>query len=165
MADEVQMDEPQAFQKFPPFPSPPPGVTIIPFKDFKPRGIQINMNSSENAVEIDALGIPTVELRVKHETDESKSGAGPKKSKKKKRKAPGDEPEKRKTWWELWEDAEDQRVTSDNFLHSTASPVDRLTIAAEDFRSKRTWPPIVTKVPELWDSVRSVSLCVTFDVS
>lgn len=109
---EAEPFEPQPFVRFPPFPKPPPGVNITPFKDFRAQGIQIQLNGASDAgPELDALGIPTVELRVKHETDETKTGGGGKK-KRKKKKAGGGEGEKPKKpvyWWEIWEEAEDLR--------------------------------------------------------
>ena len=59
--------------KFPPFPSPPnteEGASIIPFKHFKEHGIRI---FSDTGVEMDDLGIPTVELAVRHDLDECKT--------------------------------------------------------------------------------------------
>jgi len=66
--------------KFPPFPEVPPGVKILPFKEFHEHGIQI---FSEDGEEIDGLGIPTVALRVPHDTDECKTQAKKKRKKKK----------------------------------------------------------------------------------
>jgi hypothetical protein len=59
--------------KFPPFPAQPntgEGASIIPFKHFKEHGIRI---FSDTGVEIDGLGIPTVELKVTHDLDECKT--------------------------------------------------------------------------------------------
>src|SRR5271155_4980790 len=56
--------------KFPPFPAQPLETTIIPFKDFKEHGIRI---FSDTGVEMDGLGIPTVELGVVHELDQCKT--------------------------------------------------------------------------------------------
>lgn len=61
------------FLKFPPFPTQPntgEGASIIPFKHFKEHGIRI---FSDTGVEIDGLGIPTVELDVIHDLDECKT--------------------------------------------------------------------------------------------
>lgn len=111
------------FIKFPPFPEPPPGVTIMPFKDFKPRGIQLfsepkkggNDGEDEDDGELDALGIPTVELRMKHTTDECKSNS--RKKRKKKKAATGAEavPVKKRPWYEEWEEGEDLRVTKTRY--------------------------------------------------
>lgn len=54
--------------KFPPFPTQP--NNIIPFKHFKEHGIRI---FSDTGVEIDGLGIPTVELNATHDLDECKT--------------------------------------------------------------------------------------------
>lgn len=59
--------------KFPPFPAQPnagEGTSIIPFKHFKEHGIRI---FSDTGVEMDTLGIPTVELAVRHASDECKT--------------------------------------------------------------------------------------------
>ncbi|KAG1776738.1 hypothetical protein EV702DRAFT_1045784 [Suillus placidus] len=100
------------FITFPPFPKPPPGVTLIPFK------------------ELNGLGIPTVELRVKHSTDECKSNTH--KMKRKKKTAAAEGAPARKVPWNI-------------------SHVDRLFHAANDFRVNHTWPPITSGVSQLWD--------------
>ena len=59
--------------RFPPFPTQPntgEGASIIPFKHFKEHGIRI---FSDTGVEMDGLGIPTVELAVVHDLDECKT--------------------------------------------------------------------------------------------
>ena len=59
--------------KFPPFPIQPnagEGASIIPFKHFKEHGIRIFSNTG---VEMDGLGIPTVELAVVHDLDVCKT--------------------------------------------------------------------------------------------
>jgi hypothetical protein len=95
---------------FPPFPEVPADSGLVPFKDFKPAGIQISV-SGDNEIEIDGLGIPTVELRVKHDTDEPKTGKKKKKKSKSAKTGGVDgEPVKRLTWWEEWEEGEDLRV-------------------------------------------------------
>jgi hypothetical protein len=58
-------------------------VTILPFKAFREHGIQIF--TTEDGEEIDGLGIPTVALRVPHDTDVCKTDAKKKKKGKKKR--------------------------------------------------------------------------------
>jgi hypothetical protein len=93
---------------FPPFPRAPEGVTIIPFKEFKERGIQLFATGQEDDVERDGLGIPTVELRVHHDTDECKTETKRKNKRKaaqQLRSATG----VRKEWWEMWMEAEDLR--------------------------------------------------------
>ena len=73
---------------FPPFPEPPPGVQIIPFKHFKAKGVVVKFepeaeDQNETEVELDAEGIPTVALRAKHELTEAEQ------SRRKKRKKMG----------------------------------------------------------------------------
>ncbi|KAG8219055.1 hypothetical protein J3R82DRAFT_4811 [Butyriboletus roseoflavus] len=146
--------------KFPPFPEPPPGVTIMPFKNFKPRGIQLfsepkkggNDAAEEEDAELDALGIPTVELRVKHTTDVCKSNS---RKKRKKKKATGIDavPVKKSPWYEEWEEGEDLRVTKVRY-EPNISPVDRFFQSAYDFRTGRPWPPIASGLNNLWDQFR-----------
>ena len=95
----------EVWLKFPPFPVPPPGKTILPFTEFKPSGIHIAPD--ENTKELDGLGIPTVALRVRHDLTETE--------RKKKRKVksrtvagPGGQV-RRLTWWEEWEQGESLR--------------------------------------------------------
>ena len=88
------------------------------FRDFKPRGIQLFSEpkktggdaADEEDVELDALGIPTVELRIKHATDECKSNT---RKKRKKKKAPVVEvtSAKKLQWYDEWKEGEDLRVT------------------------------------------------------
>lgn len=144
------------FITFPPFPKPPPGVTLIPFKDFRARGIQLFAEvvggQNEEDIELDGLGIPTVELRVKHSTDECKSNTRKRKRKKKTAAVEG-APARKVPWYEEWEEGEDLRITKGKF-DSNISHVDRLFHAANDFRVNRTWPPITSGVSQLWDQFR-----------
>jgi len=117
---QVELELP--FIRFPPFPNPPEGVTIMPFRDFKPRGIQLfaqlkrSGNGDEDEdVELDGLGIPTIELRVKHSTDECKSN---KRKKRKKKHTTASAPGalvKKSPWYEEWEEGEDLRVIMGNY--------------------------------------------------
>jgi hypothetical protein len=104
------------FLRFPPFPVPPSGTKIIPFKDFKESGIQMNLSGDSDRVEVDGLGIPTVELRSKHDTDQCKTGSA---VRVKKKPPPPDrgrlEGKKKWEWWEIWEEGEDLRGAS--FCH------------------------------------------------
>jgi hypothetical protein len=103
------------FFTFPPFPEVPADSGLVPFKDFRPSGIQISVSGDEE-IEVDGLGIPTVELRVKHDTDEPKTGKKKKKKSKSAKNAGLDgEPVKRLTWWEDWEEGEDLRVSSTGY--------------------------------------------------
>lgn len=106
---------------FPPFPQLPEGSTFPLFKDFKPSGIQ--MFAGEGDVEVDGLGIETVEMRTRHETDEVKTGKN--KGTKRARKAAAaaereaaearGETVKKLTWWEEWEESEDLRVSQTGY--------------------------------------------------
>ena len=106
---------------FPPFPQLLEGSTLPAFRDFKPSGIQ--MFSGDGDVEIDGLGIETVEMRTKHDTDAVKTGnrKGTKRVKKaaaalerEAAEARG-EPVKKLTWWEEWEESEDLRVSQTGY--------------------------------------------------
>lgn len=99
--------EDQPFLRFPPFPPAPPGVTIMPFSVFVPKGIVITdaIEGASDAVEVDGLGIPTVPLRTKHAVD----GASKKKKKKKKGYAIVGDPTRPIPWWEAWAEGESQR--------------------------------------------------------
>lgn len=100
------------YLKFPPFPAPPEGVNIIPFKNFRERGIQ--MFSVNDGTEVDGLGIPTVELKVRHVTDGCKTD-GRRPNKKATAVQNLTEPKRRLEWWEQWAEGEDLRVTSFNY--------------------------------------------------
>ncbi|KAG1877423.1 hypothetical protein F4604DRAFT_1757510 [Suillus subluteus] len=155
-ASETTATQELPFVTFPPFPKPPSGVTLIPFKDFRARGIQlfgeVVVGPNEEDMELDGLGIPTVELRVKHLTDECKSNTRKRKRKKKTAAAEG-VPTRKVPWYEEWEEGEDLRITKGKF-DSNMSHVDRLFHAANDFRVNRTWPPIASGVSQLWDQFR-----------
>ncbi|KAG0698703.1 hypothetical protein DFH29DRAFT_940358 [Suillus ampliporus] len=145
------------FITFPPFPKLPPGVTLVPFKDFRVRGIQLFSEAvggpDEEEMELDGLGIPTVELRVKHSTDECKSNTRKRKRKKKNAATVDGAPARKVPWYEEWEEGEDLRITKGKF-DPNISHVDRLFHAANDFRVNRTWPPITSGVNQLWDQFR-----------
>ncbi|TFY67899.1 hypothetical protein EVG20_g3757, partial [Dentipellis fragilis] len=136
---------------FPPFPAPPPGVNIIPFKDFKPSGIRIPIDGDDFEQERDGLGIPTVELLVKHSTDNLE--------KKRRKKKPGApqvtvDQGKPKTWWEQWDELEDVRK---KYYDPNLSRVDRVFQAGADFRGGRPWPQGATghALQNLWDQFRT----------
>jgi hypothetical protein len=110
--------------RFPPFPEPPEGVTLIPFTAFRPSGIRVPIDDDDDffvragqeqqqQVELDGLGIPTIALRVKHVADTSE-----KKKKRKKKSGAAQSvqvaPERPKMWWEVWEDLEDIRRNAYN---------------------------------------------------
>ena len=108
-----ELDESGApYYIWPPFPRPAPGVEIIPFKDFTPKGIQIRMDlDDDDGVEYDGEGIPTVTLRVKHSSGKPNvDGERPKKKRKNKskgKKANGGAT--RTDLWKEWQEGEDLR--------------------------------------------------------
>ena len=64
--------------RYPPFPAVPPDVEpITPYSQFKEYGIRLHGLPAENDttgdIEVDGLGIPTVSLRVRHDTDSCKT--------------------------------------------------------------------------------------------
>lgn len=95
---------------FPPFPKAPEGVIIMPFKEFKEGGICVEPGPDD--AEVDTLGIPTVPIKVRHDTDWCKSKT------KRKRKAESlnskkkSKPTVQRLWWEQWEDAEAVRFAT-----------------------------------------------------
>ena len=92
------------YYKFPPFPSPLPGRSIVPFKDFKSSGIQIDI--MDDAEEVDGRGILTVSLNVKHDN----TGTLPKAKKRKIRKTTEEViTPKSSKWWEEWAEGEQLR--------------------------------------------------------
>lgn len=107
---------------FPPFPKAPPGVTIVPFKDFKERGIQIFPENDE--IETDGLGIPTVVLKTRHDTDNCKTQTKRTKKAELPPKTPADS-RVRKEWWDIWMDNEASKTTGpyDPCVSSTSTRI------------------------------------------
>ncbi|KAJ7455821.1 hypothetical protein FB451DRAFT_639097 [Mycena latifolia] len=132
--------------RFPPFPEVPEGVTIISFKDFKEHGIQVFQ--ADDDIERDGLGIPTIPLRVKHDTDVSKTN--PNRTKKSAKELKGQV--FRKEWWEDWAEGEDLR--NHGPYNDNIASGDRLHQAASDFQKYRKFPPAYTNVQALWDQFR-----------
>ena len=93
---------------YPPWPTPPEGVTIMSFKNFKQRGIQVAPGPDEE--EVDVLGIVTVAVKTRHSNDVCKTNT--------KRKKRMEEDAKKaaagikKDLWEQWEDKESTRMTT-----------------------------------------------------
>ncbi|KAG6860059.1 hypothetical protein C0995_016382 [Termitomyces sp. Mi166 len=134
---------------FPPFPMAPPGVTIIPFEDFKERGIQ--MFPENDDIERDGLGIPTVTLKTQHDTDQCKTETKRKRKAELPSKTPA-APGARREWWDIWMENEDSKRTGPYNPHT--SSLDRLYEAAADFRRTRTWPQGQTGIAASWDQFR-----------
>ncbi|KAF8956708.1 hypothetical protein BDZ97DRAFT_2079684 [Flammula alnicola] len=124
------------FIRFPPFPTAPEGTTVMSFKKFKEKGICVEPGPEE--AEVDALGIPTVPLRVRHETDQCKMHT------KRKRQAEDAKAHKKGgkpsqgLWWERWEDGEAIRFSIG--FNPQSSHFERIHAAAVDFTNGRTWP-------------------------
>lgn len=101
----------EVFIKYPPFPDPPPGVAIIPFTQFTPSGIRINVEGAtdeqpSHGVELDGQGRPTVMLRVRHSTTNSE------RRRKKKQPQTIVQPNgvmRNMHWFETWEAGDDLR--------------------------------------------------------
>ncbi|KDR84221.1 hypothetical protein GALMADRAFT_236903 [Galerina marginata CBS 339.88] len=123
--------------RFPPFPQPPDGVQIMSFKQFKERGIRVEPGPDD--AEVDALGIPTIPLRVHHGTDECKTNTKRKRTQEEnKTRKKGGLGAKKLVWWEQWEDTEAIRFSIGFNPHS--SRFERIHAASADFTSGRTWP-------------------------
>ncbi|CCL98262.1 uncharacterized protein FIBRA_00256 [Fibroporia radiculosa] len=137
------------FIRFPPFPTPPIGATVAPFKSFKPCGIRIVDNLPENYVEIDGQGIPTAELRVKHDLTESEL----KRKRKSKTVTTSDGSVRRAMWYEEWDATESTRRTITP-IDPSQTRADRLHQASQDFKATRTWPPPTAGLSQLWDAFR-----------
>ncbi|TFK43951.1 hypothetical protein BDQ12DRAFT_675846 [Crucibulum laeve] len=123
---------------FPPFPAPPSGVKIVPFKDFTEYGIQVAPGPGDQ--EVDTRGIPTVVLKHSHTTDVCKTN-----TKRLKRKLEQEKVKrvgglgKKLSIWEEWEDKESTRNVLPIDPHQPR--IDKLHHAATDFRNGRPWPP------------------------
>ncbi|KAG1852435.1 hypothetical protein DFJ58DRAFT_885233 [Suillus subalutaceus] len=68
---------------------------------------------NEEDIELDGLGIPTVELCMKHSTDECKSNTRKRKRKKKTTAVEG-APARKVPWYEEWEEGEDLRIMKES---------------------------------------------------
>ncbi|KAK0499467.1 hypothetical protein EDD18DRAFT_1069450 [Armillaria luteobubalina] len=128
---------------FPPFPQPPEGLEIIPFKDYKEVGI---LKETPDRVERDALGIPTVAMKTVHATDRCKTNAqGNGKDNKKSYLRASRE------WWHDWENLE-RRIEPGSAYDDRLPLQDRLHQAANDFiRARR---PIPQRVNHMWDQIQ-----------
>ncbi|PFH50420.1 hypothetical protein AMATHDRAFT_61135 [Amanita thiersii Skay4041] len=145
--------------KFPPFPTAPPGVTITPFNQYKETGIKL-FCSNEDGIEVDGLGIPTVELLKKHNTDKCKTDAQ-KKKKEKQANAPAKPapkpsplppPPRQKSWWEVWKEEEPSKHAGP--YNPNTPRLDRLCQSVNDFYKSRVWPkpePYKLPVHKIWD--------------
>ncbi|KAF5392289.1 hypothetical protein D9757_001452 [Collybiopsis confluens] len=129
---------------FPPFPAPPEGVSIIPYRDFKDLGLK-KQNDDETGPEVDGLGIQTVALKA-HEDDFCKTrniqrveSATPE----------IDAARASRTWVEVWEDL--SKRPSGQRYNPGSHRTDRFHEATSQFNKSRTWPPRDKHVREMWD--------------
>lgn len=122
MATEIQISEetatvvpPQGSQppadmstpliRFPPFPEIPEGVSIIPFSQFRPKGIKKRQVPDPDYPDLDGYRRPTTKLKVAHASTSSDRW-----KKKKRRLGEGDDGVIRKyVWYEEWAKDEDSR--------------------------------------------------------
>ena len=93
-----------SFLTFPPFPK---AEGVMPFKEFKEGGICIEAGPDE--AEVDTLGIPTVPIRTRHNTDHCKTKSKRKVDDTRGKKGKKSKPIEQRLWWEQWEDAEAMR--------------------------------------------------------
>lgn len=112
-AAPVPTDQP--WITFPPFPKPPAGTSIVSFQNFKPSGIQIvvDVDDGDATEELDGLGIPTVQLRIRHSLTEAEQKKE-KKTNRAKHTVFENGQRRRLTWWEEWVEDERYRGTSAN---------------------------------------------------
>jgi hypothetical protein len=115
--------------RFPPFPTAPVGVAIVPFSAFVPAGYRRVTDPSGG--EVDAwVGIPTVKLLSDEETAQRR------KAKKRRRNAGNamDAEGRLIPWWEEWEEGEPLRAVSEpsfdrcGFVWSVSSGLTRWTV-------------------------------------
>lgn len=93
--------------RFPPFPEIPEGVTIVPFSQFRPKGIKKRLVPHPDYPELDGYERPTAKLRVEHASTSSDKW-----KKKKRRLGEGDDGiVRRYVWYEEWAKEEDSRKT------------------------------------------------------
>ena len=90
-----------SFLTFPPFPEAE--GPIMPFKEFKEGGICVEAGADE--AEVDTLGIPTVSIRTRHNTDHCKTKTK-RKAEMRSKKGKKSKPIEQRLWWEQWNDAE-----------------------------------------------------------
>lgn len=140
-----------AFQ-YPPFPPKPEGKVIIPFKDFKPKGV-IPADSDDE--EFDAEGVKTVRLPVKHIPDPEERAAYERAKRARKRRRGnqgaglGPASKKRedgpmKAWFDEWEDDRyRERITP---MPPHAPREERFTQIMVDFQTDRTFPRSIQSV-------------------
>ncbi|KAI0089214.1 hypothetical protein BDY19DRAFT_944738 [Irpex rosettiformis] len=150
----MQVDETAAevkpFITYPPFLTPPPGVKILPFTQFKEPGIAVRIDVDETDGEVDGLGVPTVTLNSRHDLTQEERKMG------KKRLAnatqiTADGQVRRIAWHEEWRSHEKAHQFS---YDPNISEFDRLWQASGDFKNSRAWPPTSNPLSNIWDQIR-----------
>ncbi|KAJ3861945.1 hypothetical protein EV359DRAFT_46165 [Lentinula novae-zelandiae] len=135
--------------KFPPFPSAPEHVTVVPFEDFKENGLKIQ-NDDYDGPEVDTLNIPTVVIGKRHAGDVCKTRSERTMSV----VAPQDEAQsfelpQQRTWLHRWEDLSTRR--SCERYNRNQNRADRIHQATRVFNTGRPWPKTDKHVREQWD--------------
>jgi hypothetical protein len=109
---QPQAEADPGFLSWPPFPLPPAGVTLIPFREFEPKGI-FKVKEPFEEEEFDAEGVPTIKLAVEHGSLQEKAARERLKRARKRQRAAAqggagltaaEMAEQRSHWYEVWED-------------------------------------------------------------
>ncbi|CAE6512238.1 unnamed protein product, partial [Rhizoctonia solani] len=136
---EIPADWPEdvPFHKWPPFPTKPEGVTIIPFSQFVATGLKADQDDDENPG-VDQQGVRTTGLQARHDGEK-------KKRRRKKKNEKGEIVEVPLAWWEELE--EDTKNTKSLYKYDQRETyLDRLIQAWKDFNEKRRFPEHVRAV-------------------
>ncbi|KAH7871663.1 uncharacterized protein C8R40DRAFT_548584 [Lentinula edodes] len=138
---------------FPPFPSAPEHVTIVPFRDFKDNGLKIQEDDYDGP-EVDALNIPTVVIEKRHAGDVCKtrsertmSVVAPQGGSQ--NEAQSSELPQQRTWLHRWEDLSTRK--SCERYNRNQNRADRIHQATRVFNTGRPWPKTDKHVREQWD--------------
>ncbi|CAE6502505.1 unnamed protein product [Rhizoctonia solani] len=135
---EIPSDWPEdvPFYKWPPFPTKPEGVTIIPFSQFVATGLKADQDDDTPGV--DQEGIPTTSLQARHDGDK-------KKRRRKRKNDKGEVIDVPLAWWEELE--EDTKNAKPIYKYDQRETyLDRLIQAWKDFGDKRRFPTHVQAV-------------------
>ncbi|KAJ1309928.1 hypothetical protein OPQ81_006687 [Rhizoctonia solani] len=136
---EIPADWPEGvpFYKWPPFPTKPEGVTIIPFSQFVATGLRADQDDDDTPG-VDQQGIRTIGLQARHDGEK-------KKRRRKKKNEKGEIVEVPLAWWEELE--EDTKNTKPIYKYDQRETyLDRLIQAWKDFNEKRRFPTHVQAV-------------------
>ncbi|KAJ3832514.1 hypothetical protein F5878DRAFT_570660 [Lentinula raphanica] len=155
---ETPSPNPDRRYSFPPFPTVPEGVDLIPFEDFTEAGLKIQPDNYEGP-EVDALNIPTVVIQKRHAGDccktnsrnakhdsETQQGNNPDPSG---ATAFGSRPPIQRTWYSEWQELSMRRSGERYDLHENLA--DRIHHATRVFNTGRPWPKADKHIREQWD--------------